>query len=289
MQALLKYNPLNWNYSSNFDRVIFTSEQITRVTSAASYALKKFSAALVINLAIRFTFATFLVSQGTIVFNIATLAFTIFIVSRIAQLFFKNQPIPAFFNSIARSTLVTSLTMKINNYIHEYGHAIAAHLSYINAKPEIFANFSEGSHRYAVSYGLTRFGQFLGEQRARLLITASGLMTPIFMTVAEFALAYGVCSSPQDLHEILIDHGFSQLAHAAYYSATTFFGDAQLENDFYQLWQMGGLHPLLTITLMLAIPIAQIILLDSIRMNHLANSDRYGSPDKNKGSFDKES
>lgn len=233
-----------------------------KITEVACYVLQKFGQALVINLSIRIAFGVFLVQQATVIESVVILSLTVWIVIKLAQYFFQGKEIPLLFNSIARSTFVTSLTFKLNNYIHEYGHVLGAYFSFIDSKPEVFANYNEGSTSYIISNGLTRFGQFLGEQRARLFVTAAGLTSPIFFTMAEFAIAHGIIDSYPNLSEILVDHGFSQLAHAAYYGLSSFVAyEGQLENDFIQLWQLGDIHPFVSITLMLAIPLAEICLL----------------------------
>lgn len=252
----------NFNYFC-FEKPLISKEAIDRVSHAALYVFKKLATALVLNIAIRVTFATFLVPQGTIITTLASLAFTTYLIIAIARKLLNNQSSLPFLSGLARSTFVEAITMKMNNYIHEYGHAIAAQMTYLQASSKVFATHAEGSHSYTVSYGLSSFGQCLGEMRSRLFITAAGLLTPIFATIGEFAVAYSIFENGSEWRELLIDHGFSQLANTIFYGGSTLLGDMQLENDFFHLWLGGGLHPLVTLGLLLAIPLAQVCVLQA--------------------------
>ncbi len=66
----------------------------------------------------------------------------------------------------ARSAIATALTLKLNHFIHEWGHGAAALMTYIKANPQVHFDAAGGGTDYAFSYGLTRFGKLLGEQRA---------------------------------------------------------------------------------------------------------------------------
>lgn len=245
--------------SNKIINVIY-NKQLFKITSVACYVLKKFTLALALNIAIRCAFSAFLIPQASVIAT-AVAFLTAFVITKIAQYYFKNASIPIWMQELSLPACATSLSFRINNFIHEYGHYIAARLSFIDAKPEVFVNYNQGATSYIISNGLTRFGRFLGEQRALLFITAAGLMTPIFCTIAEFAMAHGLYDSCPDLSEFFIDHGFSQLASAFYYGASAFFSyEGQLENDFILLWQIGEIHPLISITLMLAVPLAEICL-----------------------------
>ena len=88
---------------------------------------------------------------------------------------------------LARCSLVNTLTLKLNRLIHEWGHAGAAWMTFIQANPEIVANCKQGSTSYAISYGLTPLGKALGEERALIFTTAAGLALPVLCAMAELA------------------------------------------------------------------------------------------------------
>jgi hypothetical protein len=252
----------------HFDNIthVFSHENACKIARAAQKTLCKLGTALAINIAFRYIFTACLIPHSTVVLTVCAFALSIYVITLVAQRCLAHKKVHLFLNDVSRSTWVNALSLKLNHLIHEKGHAFAASLSFIDASPEIAVTYSKGSTTYAISNGLTRFGTFLGEQRALLFITAAGLFSPIFCTVAEFALAHGIADSYPNLSEILTDHGFSQLAETLLYGASAYFTSPfNFQHDFIKLWQLGNIHPAVMLSVLLVLPLAEYCLLNAYK------------------------
>lgn len=168
---------------------------------------------------------------------------------------------------LARLSFVNLLTLKLNRYIHEWGHAGAAILTYQKAHPEVRVSFRQGSTTYAISHGLTRFGRFLGEHGALIFTTAAGLAAPVLLAMAEFAAAYHLHEKNPIASELLNAHGASQLLDTVLYTGFLAFQTSKevTIHDSMMLWKIGGIHPVVTFASLLALPIAELCLFYYLR------------------------
>lgn len=163
---------------------------------------------------------------------------------------------------LARLSLVNTLTLKLNRMIHELGHASAALLTFMKANPQIIANTRSGSTTYNISYGLTRFGKLLGEHRALLFTTAAGLAAPLLLAMGEFAIAHHLSERHLLIRDFLNYHALSQLLDLIIYCSILALSSSKdlLIHDSILLWQVGGIHPLVTLSVILALPITELYL-----------------------------
>ncbi|MCE5318765.1 MAG: hypothetical protein LLG04_15560 [Parachlamydia sp.] len=168
---------------------------------------------------------------------------------------------------LARMSLVNTLTLKLNRYIHEWGHAGAALLTYQKAHPEVRVSFRQGSTTYAVSHGLTRFGRFLGEKRALIFTTAAGLAAPVLLAMAEFAAAHHLHEKNPAASELLHAHGASQLLDTILYTGFLAFQTSKevTIHDSMMLWKIGSIHPVVTFVSLIALPVAELCLFYYLR------------------------
>jgi hypothetical protein len=157
---------------------------------------------------------------------------------------------------IARLSFVNTATIKISHYIHEFGHYAAALATYVHADPEMIVRWYEGVTRYNISYGLTKFGQWLGEDSARLFVTAAGLLLPGICALGEFVLAHFLHENHPVISGALNYHGLSQILNVGIYGLSAFFTSKLiLKNDFIFLWVVGEIHPIIPIILIAGIPL----------------------------------
>jgi hypothetical protein len=266
-------------------------ERIARIKLAAGNVLEKCCSSLVaelgIQFALKYAFSAFLISQFTTVTTIASLAVTILVVIQATKKYFPEicKPHPLLQEAL-KTVFVSALVLKLNIYIHEYGHVLAALLCFINANPVVTAAFDSAETYYVTSYGLTLFGQLLGEHNAILFVTTAGLVAPVVVTIAEFAIAqllkgnYPKFSELNALisrrnytqigkevfkgvkaftSEYLTLHGMTQLAKGTFYCINTFdSNNPQLADDYYRLWKVGNIHPLVTLAALTIIPLTQL-------------------------------
>jgi hypothetical protein len=161
---------------------------------------------------------------------------------------------------IADFSIVNTLMLKVSTYIHEAGHALAAMACFVNASPQIIVKWASGLTEYNISYGLTRFGTFLGEEASRIFVTSAGLFTPALFAIVEFSLAYGLHDKLPEVSDALNYHGLSQLLNVGLYGLTAFTSSKMaLAHDFIYLWHIGKIHPAVAITLLIGIPLCAFL------------------------------
>jgi hypothetical protein len=190
-------------------------------------------------------------------------------VSKLAYAYFNPNPLnpvqtpsestswpDAIAKGIAQLSIINTLLLKPSNLIHECGHAIAAMTCFVKASPKIVVKWATGMTEYYSSYGLTKFGGFLGEETAKLFVTAAGLFAPALFALGEFGLAHGLHESHPWISDALNYHGLSQLFNLGLYGISAFFSsNMALANDFMYLWYMGDIHPLIPMVLLVGIPL----------------------------------
>jgi hypothetical protein len=175
----------------------------------------------------------------------------------------SGNPLKSASKSLAHTSIINTVTLKISNYIHELGHAAAAVACYIRADPTISVHWNEGLTVYNISYGLTKFGEFLGEENALLFSTAAGIFTPVICAMAEFAVAHHIKEGHPIISELLNAHGLSQLFNTALYGISAFVtSKLTMSHDFIFLWIVGGIHPLFPIGCILLLPLCEYALLN---------------------------
>jgi hypothetical protein len=163
---------------------------------------------------------------------------------------------------LARLSIVNTATLKLSHYTHELGHAAAAISCYIKADPSITVRWYEGLTEYNISYGLTSFGEFLGEHHALLFVTSAGLIAPVICAMSEFAIAHYIRKKNPLICQLLNYHGVSQILNLVLYGYQSLeTSKMMLRNDFIFLWQMGDIHPLFPMSLMIAVPLCELIAL----------------------------
>lgn len=171
-------------------------------------------------------------------------------------------------SGIATASIINAVGLSGPNIlIHETGHALAAHATFQAAMPEIsIAPFRGGATTYVISNGLTKLGKFLGRHEALLIVTAAGMAASTLFALFEFAIADRIKEVYPVISEYLTDHAIFQLLNEILYGLTAFIvSRAELSHDFICLWQCGGIHPLIPITFMIALPLLEIAVLKLIK------------------------
>ncbi len=161
---------------------------------------------------------------------------------------------------LSHFSIVHTLTLKLSTYIHEAGHALAAMACFVNSSPKIVVKWASGLTEYTISYGLTRFGSWLGEHASRIFVTAAGLIVPSLFALGEFAVAYSLRDKLPALSEGLNYHGLSQLMNTALYGISTFTTSKMvLAHDFVYLWHIGEIHPAIALALLVGVPLCAFL------------------------------
>ncbi len=241
-----------------------SNKKVSKVVSIALEVMLRLGHAFAVNMAFRWAFTIFFVPKRTVFSSLLLTSATLYLVSRIAECYFKPSKIKAMEQASTQAILVNTIALPFNTYVHEWGHKAAALSTFINSAPKILFKWGEGKTTYAISYGLTPFGTFLGKQNALLFITAAGLYAPTIGTISSFALSHILVNSHPLFSNILTDIGFSQLGQILAYGLPTLMQKGvswDLENDFIKLWHVGGVHPLVMMACLLAIPVTEYCIL----------------------------
>lgn len=230
-----------------------------KIRSIAHSALTELSAALALNIAFNVAFGVIMLPPSThlmtVVCGLAVIGLVAFKVMQACRSHF-GVPLKEGARSLARFSMVNTGLMKISLYMHELGHAAAAMLCFIQADPKIIVRGFEGMTEYNISYGLTSFGEWLGEQPALLFAASGGLISTVIFAVGEFAAAHALQEKHPIISEILTYHGISQILYLTLYGFSAFrTSKSHLINDFIFLWVRGGIHPLVPIGLVIAVPL----------------------------------
>jgi hypothetical protein len=252
---------------------IISKETLEKISHVANHVFIHLGTALAINLAFDFAFGVLILPVSAHVLTIACVVSLVVVIAikvgKLAYNYFnpdssKSKQAPSesvswadtLAKGIAQLSIVNTLLLKPSNLIHECGHAIAAMTCFVKASPKIVVKWATGMTEYNISYGLTKFGGFLGEETAKLFVTAAGLFAPALFALGEFGLAHGLHESHPWISDALNYHGLSQLLNLGLYGISAFFSsNMALANDFIFLSYMGNIHPIIPIVLLVGIPL----------------------------------
>jgi hypothetical protein len=152
-------------------------------------------------------------------------------------------------------------------YIHEqFGHGIAARL--LLKQPDVkimIKSFESGKSSYAISYGLTKVGQYFGKRYSLLIIASAGLWASLAFATSELAMAHFLKEKYPTIAKCLTYYAISQLIFEVSYGLTSFVGSQfqTLDNDFVRLWRIANIHPIIPIALFILIPTIQSVALNA--------------------------
>lgn len=268
----------NWTLPSPIDFIskkANLSPQSQKIVSIATKALKELVIAFAFNLTIlAFTAAPVLSIPvltsaliGALAGVIVSTAWDIYRNNKVKDANFKQQLslelIAAKTDKVAHLAIANAVGMSGPNIaIHEGGHALSAMAFFKNSKPSIeITPFVGGQTSYEIS-GLTRLGRLIGEEKACLFTAAGGLLASTVFVMFEIACAHGLKDSYPTISECLNYHAMTQLMNEVIYGLTALFiSHIDLAHDFVYLHQMGGIHPLVVIAVIIALPLAEICLL----------------------------
>jgi len=136
------------------------------------------------------------------------------------------------------------------------GHALAAWLLFKNSDPTIVIHLGGG---YATFYlgKLSTWGNQLGYDRSRLLVTASGPGLAMIDASFMLILAHLIKESHPDWHLTLINVAIQRVVQHIFYalSALPLYAKNEVAHDFLYLWKHGGIHPIAACVAMVALPL----------------------------------
>jgi hypothetical protein len=176
---------------------------------------------------------------------------------------------------LARISLIDTIGLAGPNIaIHEVGHAAAVLTCFRNPQPEIhILPFKGGMTGYTISNGLTRLGKFLGNHHSLMFVAAGGMLASTIFALFEFAIADKIKDIYPMISQFMNYHAILQLFGEVLYGITAFVASkTDLSHDFVHLWMTGGIHPLIPIALIIALPLAEIALMKCLAWRKKAES-----------------
>lgn len=148
--------------------------------------------------------------------------------------------------------------------IHEYGHFFSAlacfkQTRYPNVK---IKPFFKGSTGFAISHGLTLFGEKLGQKWALTFVQAAGLGSSTVCAMTEFGLSSRIKEKTPILSHLLDLHGKVQIFHDVIYGLSA-FKTSRFDNshDLKAIWDNTGINPLIPVSIAVGLPLLQKYLL----------------------------
>ena len=241
------------------------SENTCRMVSViASRVFFQMSAALTINFAVMTFIAAplsitlmsgILLTTATI--GILHAAYEIYRKKNLLSNLQKNSQIVS---TITQASIVNVAGLSGPNIaIHESGHALAALTLFRDPSPEVkIFPFMGGATSYHISNGLTKFGKFFGKNHALMIVTAAGMAASTLFALFEFAIADRIKEAYPLISQFMTHHAIFQLFNEIVYALTAFISNKmELSHDFICLWQKGGIHPLIPIAFMIALPLLE--------------------------------
>lgn len=166
--------------------------------------------------------------------------------------------LPPFGEVVARLGIVNAIGQSsLNILIHEAGHALTALACFVNPGIKIkWDFFVHGETSFSVSNGMTKLGNYLGKNNSIMLFRAGGLIASTVLAMTEVAIAFFVKDSSPQASLTLKCHAFSQISNDLLYGLSALLSNGfNVRNDYLALWKIGGIHPLIPMTLMVALPV----------------------------------
>lgn len=245
-------------------------EIASRISPLAIDTLIKLGTSIAINCALITFFALPFGAPITIAWlSHALLMSTIYAIPKIAfDIYMERKTediITKGINHLSGFSMVNTIGLGgLNPWIHELGHGLAAVSLFKNPQVSIKVKpFSHGETSYYVSNGLTRLGRLLGKENCILFVTGAGMMASTLVGMLEFAGAYSLKDRFPALSQLMNYHAISQILNDVVYGLTAFVARRpNLAHDFIRLSQTGGIHPLIPIGLMIALPVIEIVLFE---------------------------
>ncbi len=282
----------NFSFSQAWDSTVskvFSKETLDKISYVADHVFVQLGVALAVNLAFDFAFGILILPISAHLLTLACAASLVVVIAiKISKYIYEHcwnnstdspavdsfpSKLPdAIGKGVAQFSLVNTLMLKASTFIHECGHAAAAVTCFVKASPKIIVHWASGLTEYNISYGLTRFGSLLGEEMARVFVTAAGLVAPALFALAEFCVAFGLHQNLPWLSDVLNYHGLSQLLNLGLYGISALASSKMaLAHDFIYMWTFAEIHPLVLTTLLVGIPLCAFLIFKYFEYRNITN------------------
>jgi|GEM_PF-3033139 len=147
--------------------------------------------------------------------------------------------------------------------LHEAGHATAAWVLLKGSHPKIFIRpFRGGMTTFQMDGRLTKVGKLFGLSGSLAIIAAAGMAASVITSMGQLAFYEKIRDSYPVIKDIVLGHALTQLVTEVFYGISTFALKVKSPgHDFQALWLCGGIHPLVPISLIIALPTIEFLAL----------------------------
>ncbi len=139
--------------------------------------------------------------------------------------------------------------------IHEGGHVFSTYLLSQKSTIQVVAHSMWHWHTQSTLHGLSKLGNYLGEHRVKMVISAAGAIATVVGNQLALIAALYLKDSYPELSKYVVFPTLSSLFSEIKYAWSAFdTAKAIPGHDFVVLWKEGGVHPYLAIVSMIALP-----------------------------------
>lgn len=150
--------------------------------------------------------------------------------------------------------------------VHEMGHYLAASILFREANAKISISPFQSAHTtFDLSAGLSFAGRLLGMHTSFSLLLAAGLLATTITATTLYVAARYLKSHPDISSYVKMLACAQMLADISYGVLSLLEPEKMVSGDFWMLHCVVGIHPSVTIALMLALPLAAKAALDYCR------------------------
>ncbi len=146
----------------------------------------------------------------------------------------------------------------VTTFIHEMGHALAGAALFRGKRPNIQIELLGGGSTRTYSATLSRFGQMIGKERAKIALAAAGPMASVVFAMG--MIGWASYQTDEAAAERMRIHGAVQLGSDLVYAwGAIGLRNATTQNDFIALQRLGGIHPAVSLSVMVLLPTIQLL------------------------------
>lgn len=140
--------------------------------------------------------------------------------------------------------------------VHESGHALTAMALYQNAKPRIEVFPLEGGVTRYSTGPMTKLGEFFGRKVSGVIVSGAGTAFSIIFATINIGLAHHFKQDHPELHRYFLCMAICTIAQHAIYALSALWEKRPSSgHDFVKLWRVGGIHPVISVICMIALPL----------------------------------
>lgn len=139
---------------------------------------------------------------------------------------------------------------------HEFGHYAAVRLLLDNVNPSIVINSDGSGGTIWKGMHLSSLGEALGKTNCKILIAVAGPLLAIASSSLLIISAACIAKKNPELSCHLVAMAVMGIAHHVFYALTALLQEKLSPgHDFFPIWQLGNIHPIVAAVAMVAIPL----------------------------------